>query len=392
MNTETDRLPTTEAPWIITLRAAAALAAAMGVGRFAYTPILPLMEAQAGLSASAGASVATANYVGYLAGALVGIVAPALLRSRTVLRGSLVALVASLALMPVLTGTVAWAILRLVAGVASALVFVVAAGGALARLRAHARHLGGWVFGGVGGGIALSGMLVLALRTTGDWQHAWWACAGVTAVLGTVAWRLAPEPAPAASLPQAASPSPSRTRWFVPLWTAYTLEGIGYIIAGTFLVAAIEDGVPGPLGAGAWILVGLAALPSCAVWARLSHRWSGPTMLCAALLAQSVGIALPAFARGPGPALIAAVLFGATFMGVTTLTLAAGRHLSGPRAIAVLTAGYSTGQILGPALAAPLLDGGYGGALLLAGALVLAAAVSAAAGALRFPRLAHPSA
>lgn len=115
-------------------------------------------------------------------------------------------------------------------------------------------------------------------------------------------------------------------------------------------------------------------------------------MLCAALLVQSVGIALPAFARGPGPALIAAVLFGATFMGVTTLTLATGRHLSGPRAVAVLTAGYSTGQILGPALAAPLLDGGYGGALLLAGALVLAAAVSAAAGALRFPRLAHPSA
>ena len=84
----------TGSPRPVVLAAAAALAAAMGVGRFAFTPILPLMQAQAGMSAGLGASLATANYVGYLAGALVGIAAPGLVRSTAVLRGSLLALVA----------------------------------------------------------------------------------------------------------------------------------------------------------------------------------------------------------------------------------------------------------------------------------------------------------
>ena len=62
------------APWTLVLQAAAALAASMGIGRFAYTPILPLMHTQAGLSAQYGSALATANYAGYLAGALLGIV------------------------------------------------------------------------------------------------------------------------------------------------------------------------------------------------------------------------------------------------------------------------------------------------------------------------------
>lgn len=63
-------------PWRIVLQAAAALAVSMGIGRFVYTPILPLMHAQAGLSAQAGSTLATANYIGYLIGALLGIFLP----------------------------------------------------------------------------------------------------------------------------------------------------------------------------------------------------------------------------------------------------------------------------------------------------------------------------
>jgi hypothetical protein len=79
------------------VQAAAALAAGMGVGRFVNTPILPLMHAQAGLLAGAGANLATANFVGYLAGALAGIFPPRLVRSSAVLRRSLLALIATLA-------------------------------------------------------------------------------------------------------------------------------------------------------------------------------------------------------------------------------------------------------------------------------------------------------
>ncbi|GAA3357556.1 YbfB/YjiJ family MFS transporter [Saccharopolyspora gregorii] len=377
----------TGSPLPVVVGSAAALAAAMGVGRFAFTPVLPLMQAQTGLSAGLGASLATVNYVGYLAGALVGIAAPGVVRSTAVLRGSLLALVASLALMPVLTGAAAWSALRLVAGVASALIFMIAVSTALSRLSGHAQHWTGWVFGGVGGGIAASGLLVLALRTAGGWREAWWACALLAALLSAFAWRLVPGTRPGAV---AAEPAvPRAHRWFAPLLAGYALEGVGYIIAGTFLVAAIERTAPGALGSGAWVLVGLAALPSCAVWARLSLRWSRPALLLTALLVQSAGIALPALLGGAVPALVSAALFGATFMGISNLALAVGRDLAVPRAVAMLTAGYSAGQILGPLLTAPLLSGGYDRVLLLAGAIVLAAAAAAAAVRFRYP-LASP--
>ncbi len=368
-------------PWAHVLRAAAALAAGMGVGRFVYTPILPLMQAQAGLSAGAGANLATANYGGYLAGALAGICAPRLVRSRLVLRGCLLALVATLAGMPLTRSGVIWLLLRLGAGFFSAMIFVIAVSSLLSHLREHPAHLPGWAFGGVGSGIALSGLLVLALRTVGDWQAAWWASAALAATLTLAAWGLRPEaaaqPAPATSAPGARTSGPRTHRWFGALFVSYTLEGVGYIIAGTFLVAAINQTSPGWIGGGAWVVVGLAAIPSSAVWAGLGRRWSMPDLLLAALGVQAVGIALPALVGGVAPALISAVLFGSTFIGVSTLALAAGAHLRFPRAVALLTAGYSVGQLLGPLVATPLLHHGYHQALLLAAAVVLAAALTA---------------
>lgn len=368
-------------PWVHVGQAAAALATGMGVGRFVYTPILPLMHAQAGLSAGAGANLATANYVGYLLGALAATFLPRLVRSASVLRGSLLALVASLAAMPLTHSTTLWSLFRLGAGVFSALIFVIAAGSLLSHLREHPAHLPGWAFGGVGAGIALSGLLVLALRAVGTWQAAWWASAALAAALTLAAWGLRPEPAPGPVPPAAGThvrgSGPRTHRWFSALFASYTLEGIGYIIAGTFLVAAIEQTSPGWIGSGAWVLVGLAAVPSAALWAWLGRRWSRPGLLLAALGVQAVGIALPALVGGVAAALISAVLFGATFIGVSTLALAAGAHLRFPRAVALLTAGYSVGQILGPLIAAPLLRHGYHQALILASGIVLTAALAA---------------
>jgi MFS family permease len=405
----------------------------MGVGRFVYTPILPLMHARAGLSTGAGAHLATANYVGYLAGALAGTVLPRLVRSRAVLRGTLVALVVSLAAMPLTRSTVLWLLLRLGAGMFSALIFVTAASSLLSRLREHPAHLPGWAFGGVGAGIALSGVLVLALRPVGDWRTAWWAAAALAAVLSVVAWGLRPEAATSAGMgtgtsagmgtgkgpsagtgtsahagagagtdagsaavssgrrrqrvPMPGRPAVRTRRWFGALFVSYTLEGVGYIIAGTFLVAAVEQSSPGWIGSGAWVVVGLAAVPSSALWAGLGRCWSRPALLSAALLVQAVGIALPSLSGGVAAALISAALFGGTFIGVSTLALATGAHLRVPRAVALLTAGYSVGQVLGPLVAAPLLHHGYRRALALAAATVLAGALAALVLRVRFP---HP--
>ncbi|KOV83814.1 YbfB/YjiJ family MFS transporter [Nocardia sp. NRRL S-836] len=364
-------------------RAAAALAAGMGVGRFAYTPILPLMTAQAGLTASAGAGLATVNYLGYFAGALATTVVR--VHSRTVHRVALVLLAASLAGMPLAAalGTnaaggmplaaslaasgsppshvlVAWFVLRFVAGAASALIFVLAVS-----------TRPGWGMSGVGAGIALSGVVVLV---DARWQLSWWLAALVSALFTALAWPLRPVARPRVG---GAGRGP-----FAALFAGYTLEGVGYIIAGTFLVAAA-----GSLGSGAWVLTGLAAAASPFLLNRLNQRRA----LVGALVVQAVGIALPALTTGPAATIAAFVLFGATFLGIATtaLNLGAGLH---PNAAALLTAGYSAGQVAGPLLATPLLGHGYRAAMLLGAATVLAAAVVIALSpSTRLNRSARPS-
>jgi MFS family permease len=390
-----DRLPR-DSPWSHVARAAAALAAGMGVGRFVYTPILPLMHAQAALSAAEGANLASANYVGYFVGALTGILAPGLIRSPVLLRTSFVVLTGSLAAMPASHSVALWIALRLLAGVASALIFVSAVSSLLNNLQGHPAHLSGWAFGGVGAGIALSGLLVLVLRSYSDWRAAWWASAVLAALLAAAAWNLRPKASPTAAAESGSAPAVSgagtRTRrWFTALFAMYTLEGIGYIVAGTFLVTAIDHSSPGWVGGSAWVLVGLAAVPSSALWAGLGRRRSRPDLLVAALVIQAVGIALPAVIGGVAAALASAVLFGATFIGVSTLALATGAHLRFPRSVALLTAGYSVGQILGPLAVTPLLGHGYHQALILAGVVVLAAATAAAVLRIGFPHQVPPA-
>lgn len=364
-------------PWMHVARTAAVLAAAMGIGRFAYTPILPLMTAHAGLSSAAAGHLATANYVGYLVGAVAGACSPRLSRSITACRVSLVALVISLAAMPLTGNVFGWVALRLVAGVASALVFVIAINTVLDHLHGHPAHLPGWAFGGVGIGIALSAALVFGLPEQTGWQAAWWLAAGITAVLSAAAWFMRPSPPPE----NTKTPGDQRDtvrRPFALLFGSYTLEGIGYIIAGTFLVAAIAQHSPGRLGTGAWLLVGLAAVPSAALWARLSSRYSHPFLLTTALLLQAGGIILACTGNGIA-ALIGAVLFGGTFIGISTLALAAGRLMQFPGAVALLTAGYSVGQIIGPLAVSPFVHNGFRPALAAGAIAVLLAAIAAVA-------------
>lgn len=165
------------------------------------------------------------------------------------------------------------------------------------------------------------------------------------------------------SIQRAHSPRPRRA--FAILFTAYTLEGVGYIIAATFLVAAIT----GPMGSTAWVLVGVSAALSPVLIKPSRHA------LPTALAIQAVGIALPALIDGS--ALIATLLFGGTFIGIAATALKQGEAF--PNGPAILTAGYSAGQIIGPLVAAPLLRNGYDHALLLAAGIVAAAAITALA-------------
>ena len=362
-----------------------ALAAAMGIGRFAYTPLLPAMQQAAGLDPTQAGLLAAANYAGYLVGALLAAFAVPVSGRTRILLGSAAAVAATTALMATTTDLAAWSVIRFVAGLASAGVLVLASGLVLDDLRRQDRSsLSGWLFSGVGLGIVISGSVVRLTGETLGWRGDWL----LLALLATAAiypcWRWLPravsENAPAATSSPATGRDQTTGTDHVLLFAAYFLEGIGYIVTGTFLVA-IVDGTPGLQGIGAdvWIVVGLAVIPSVALWAKLAGRAGYARALAGAYALQAAGIALP-IAGGAGAAFASAVLFGGTFAGITALTLALAGHLApgrSARLIGMLTAVFGVGQMIGPVLAGLIVSQaqGFTPALAAASALILAGGV-----------------
>jgi predicted MFS family arabinose efflux permease len=364
-----------------------ALAAAMGIGRFAYTPLLPAMQETAGLDPTQAGLLAAANYAGYLVGALLAAVAVPVSARTRVLLISAIAVAVTTALMAATTGLAAWSVVRFVAGLASAGVLVLATGLVLDDLRRQGRaSLSGWLFSGVGLGIVVSGVVV---RLTGEslgWRGDWL----LLALLATAAiypcWRWLPRAVRERAPPSTSPPAPPMPRGqtfpvaHVLLFAAYFLEGIGYIVTGTFLVAIVDD-TPGLQGIGAdvWIVVGLAVIPSAVVWAALAGRAGYARTLAGAYALQAVGIALP-IAGGAGAAFASAVLFGGTFAGITALTLTLAGQLAPSRSarlIGMLTAVFGVGQMIGPVLGGVIANRAqsFTPALAAASVLVLAGGV-----------------
>ncbi len=341
----------------------------MGLGRFVYTPILPLMEAQTGASPQSTAVVATFNYLGYFLGAVALAIWPRFARSPLMLRASLVALVASEVAMVLAVNVPWWSAVRLIAGVASAVVFVYCAGAVAGTASA------GIAFAGVGVGIAVSGVLVVGLGEVVDWRSLWWLSALLTAAFGWFAWGVPPGASRAPATSDGA-PRAGVAGWSLGL--SYFLEGLGYIVLGTFLVAAVATGGRSWEGPAAWVIVGLAAAASPMIWARLRRYRSAEALLVIALLLQVVSAVLPALVHGAAAAAVSAVLFGGTFIGAVMLSMEAGADIGIPRSAAVLTAAYGIGQILGPLVVAPMLGDGYDAAFLTAGGVLVVSAVLAA--------------
>ncbi len=357
-----------------------ALAVAVGIGRFAYTPILPAMARAASLDPRGAGLLASANYLGYLAGAL-AIAAWTLGAQRDrVLGGCLLGVALTTGAMAATTDVVAWGFIRFVTGLASAGAFVLVSAAALDLLRRRgASALAGWLYGGVGAGIAISGAVVRVVDTALGWRGDWLVLAALGAVLVAFSLRWLPVSSkrPATRLTGDSVADRGIGVVLALLVVSYFFEGTGYSATGTFLVV-IVDAMPGLHGIGpsAWIIVGLAAAPSCVLWSRLAARVGFAPALVVAYLAQAVGTLAPVLAQGPTGAVLAALLFGGTFMGIVSLTLTLGGQLAPARSagvIGVLTAAFGLGQIVGPTLAGVLASGagGFGPALTAAAAVVL---------------------
>lgn len=343
---------------------ALALAATMGIGRFVFTPALGAMTAQEAITREAGAALASANYAGYLVGALVMLVGRPLQRPWP-FRIALLTLAATMALMT-LPSIETWFVARFIAGFASAVAFVAVAQ-AVATRRAEGFDPG-LVYAGLGSGVAFTG---LAGGLTADlpWQAQWWIAGAVTLLITALIWRFDPTPGtlpPPQATGQPKVPRP-RTSWWL-LFFAYGLQGAAYIILGTFLVVLVNDEVHASLGPWFWVVAGLVAAPSTTLWRRVADKVSPAVALAIVLGLQTIAALLPVVIGGAVAALISAALFGGTFIGA--VMLATGMiNLGVTGAAARLTAFYSIGQLLGPLLVLPLVSEGYTGAFAVAAAI-----------------------
>ena len=285
----------------------------MGIGRFAYTPVLPAMQEATGFGAATAGWIAGWNYLGYLLGALAASMIAARESRNALLLACVAASILTTGAMGFTADVVQWCALRFASGLASAGVLVISSAIVLEALaRASRPHLMGVHFSGVGIGIALSGIVVALGVGVLDWRGLWFALAGVSVALALVTLPLAQRHrAKGASLQSAA---PAKERFSGPLLVAsYFLEGLGYVLTGTFPVAIARQ-MPG---------------------------------------------------------------IGGTFTGITAVILAFGGRISPrpARMIGLLTAAFGLGQMIGPVIAGWLAErqGGFDGSLLLAaGAVALA--------------------
>ena len=361
---------------LLTLATALSLGAAvsLGITRFAYGLLLPTMRADLGWSYILAGAMNTLNALGYLMGALL---TPWLLKRykpvALLVAGSLLASV-FMAGSGFFTDASSLLAQRLLAGVASALVFI--AGGLLAaRLGALAPGrmglLLGVYYGGTGLGITLSALLVPAMlqAATGvphGWAWAWWAlalaCLLATGVLAWVGRRLQLLTALGASAPQQAAQHLFKWRDFAPGLAGYMLFGMGYIGYMTFVVALLkEQGVAAQAVTAFYALLGVAVMLSSRVWAGLLDRFKGGQAL--AILNALLGCAtvLPALTAAWPWVLLSGVMFGGVFLSVVASTTAMVRHnlpqSQWAAGISAFTIVFAAGQIVGPTAVGWIADG-----------------------------------
>ncbi|MDU4962401.1 MAG: YbfB/YjiJ family MFS transporter [Sporomusaceae bacterium] len=335
-----------------------ALSLAMGVARFGFTPIIPLMQRDTGATGWDIAAMASANYLGYLLGAYCSGRPWVRMHLRSWLGGGLAFSIFLLLAMPLTLNQLLWQFMRLGSGFLSAVLFVAASGIVLGQGRSgQARYL----YSGVGVGIAFTGLAVPLFDAVGGWRAAWLGLALGGAFFGAVAWlTLAHTARSVAASTEAAQASDrfERDRSWCALLVSYGLEGIGYIITATFIVQMI-GAMPAlsHVANQSWVVIGLAAAPSAWMWDRLARKLGIQAGLVLAYGLQAVGMLLPVVIVHPASALAGGVLFGGTFIGITSLTITLACRLQPQaqiRAIGELTTIYALGQIIGPVVAAQL--------------------------------------
>jgi predicted MFS family arabinose efflux permease len=366
--------------WSVLGSGICALILTLGVARFAYTPMIPVLQAQTGLGEALAGWLAGWNYLGYLSGVLIVSRLRDLRLKDRLYRAGLVLAVLTTLMMALGDSPLLWGTSRYLAGLSSAAGLMLGSGLILNWLIRHDhRSELGIHFSGIGLGIVVGVLVVVAAGRVLDWQGQWLALTVVGCALLIPAWLGLPAPDRGRQLTPRhldAAPEPAPI-WLWLLQGAYICAGFGYVINATFTVLITEQ-QPLLQGTGdwMWLLVGVAAIPAPILWDRISRRLGYLRALQLAFCLQIIGIMLPVFSGSLAAAILSAILFGATFIGIVSLvlTMVGVRYPAHPsRIMARLTLGYGIAQILGPVLAGEVaeISGTFDGSLMVVAALMV---------------------
>lgn len=357
-------------PLTIAIAGALSLAVIMGIGRFAFTPVLPMMLADGMIDLKGGSLLATLNLIGYLLGALACIALPSLLArlgrlrpsSTTIIRYGLLA-TALLTLAMACPIPLLWPALRFLAGVVTAITLIYTAGWCLARLaRAGRASLGGIIFTGPGIGITLSGIVASVLTAFHlSSFDAWLMFGGLAAVMTALTWLIFQGDdnplAPAVTI--TAEPGGWSAEQLI-FAVAYGLAGFGYIITATFMpVIAREALAASPWIDLFWPIFGVSIICGALLASQIPHHIDLRYVLIGSYIVQAAGILTSLIWPTIAGFVISSVLIGLPFTGITHFAMQEARRLSPRKAtsfMALLTAVYGIGQIAGPPLVGLLLN------------------------------------
>lgn len=357
----------------------------VGIARFSYTPLLPVMQDQTWIGDAEGGWLAAINYTGYMCGALIAASVGDLQLKDRLYRVGLVLAVVTTAAMAMTENMFLWSLMRFLSGLSSAGSMLIASGLILNWLIRHQhRSELGIHFAGAGLGIVFAAVVVeIFLRLSMGWADQWLWFSILGLMLAVPAWRWLPQPSASPAAPAGTSmednPPGKRFLWLMML--AYFCAGYGYVVSATFIVTIVER-EPELAGMGqlAFLVVGLAAVPAVMAWDLIARRVGYLMALLLAYVVQIAGIVLPAIDQSLTSVLISAVLFGGTFIGCVSLVLTmAGRlYPSKPaKLMGRMTLSYGLAQIVAPALTGVLAEqsGNYALGLWLAGGFVALGAV-----------------
>ncbi len=374
-------------PWQVITGGICGLVLTIGLARFAYTPLLPSLQIQTGLTDAAAGGLAAINYAGYMSGALAATWIDDVRWRHWLYSAGLWMALLTVAAMALTTWMPAWALIRYIGGLCGATGMLLGSGLVLGWLiRQGRRPELGLYFIGLGLGIVVSALGAWALaQLWPTWSDQWLAFAALGLVFFVPAWKWRPPVPPNVVVSHDAVVAVlGSRRWTWTMLSSYFAAGWGFVISATFTVAIVER-EPALAGQGplAWAMVGMAAMPAVFVWDLVARRVGDKQALLLAFGLQTLSVMLPAMSGELWAALAGAVGYGATFIGIVSMTLAlVGRRApSNPgKAMAKLTLSYGAAQMLAPVVAGYMAQttGTFKGALwLTAGVMAVGMALLA---------------